>query len=114
MAAQRVRRGEHPARVVLRDGELRGIPVDVGVGVEVAAHRALGERVQHVHVPGVLANLHVALPALDHSRAGHSKPPVGFTSGRSMYNGTAGIGYCPPPESGRQTQSLILRAWPTR
>ena len=51
------------------DGELRRVPVDVGVRVEVASHRPLGQCGQHVDVRGVVAHFHVAAPAPDDASA---------------------------------------------
>jgi hypothetical protein len=82
MLPDRVCRGQDPALVVLDHRELRGIPVDVGVWIEVASHRPLGQCAEHVDVRLVfwaVAYFHIAAPAPDHACLGffdcHPKPP---------------------------------------
>jgi hypothetical protein len=42
--------------------------VDVGVRIEVAAHGTVGQGRQRVDVLGVIADVHIAFPPLDHAR----------------------------------------------
>lgn len=75
VAAQRIGRREDPPGIVVRDGELRRLPVDIGVRVEIPPHRPLGQCGQHFHVLGVVGHVHVAAPPPNYARPVHSKPP---------------------------------------
>ena len=54
MSAERVDVGQDPARIIVDHLELGRVPVDIGVRVEAAVDRPLGESVEHRRVLGVL------------------------------------------------------------
>src|ERR1700722_1028127 len=67
MASQPVARRQRPAGVALADGELRRVPINVDVGIEMTSHRRLRERLESCAVFGVVADIHAASPAHDHA-----------------------------------------------